>query len=47
MTPQQEYAVGKVAEAFGWDRMTTADIGLLLWSVFRYYVERLRREQHG
>jgi hypothetical protein len=42
MTSEQERAVAKVAKAFGWDEMTTGDIDLMLWALFRYYAARLK-----
>lgn len=41
-TPEQDYAIQKVAEAEGWDKRSTYEVGLLLWAIFRYYVWRLR-----
>jgi hypothetical protein len=42
MTAKQRTAVQKVAIAYEWHEMSTNDLGLLLWCLFRYYVMRLR-----
>jgi hypothetical protein len=34
-------AIEAVATSFGWDKMSTHDLGLLLWALFRYYAGRL------
>jgi hypothetical protein len=41
ITKDQQNALDVVVKAFGWDHMSTADIGLMLWSAFHYYVRRL------
>jgi len=41
MTAEQKTAIQKVAVSYGWHEMTTSDLGLLLWCLFRYYVMRL------
>jgi hypothetical protein len=43
-TKEQASAVAKVAEAFGWDSMSTDDVRLMLWALFRYYTARLGRK---
>ena len=41
MTREQEkHGVQAVAEAFGWDKESTHDLGLMLWALFRYYAWR-------
>lgn len=42
LTIEQLMAIEAVSKAQGWDRKTTADIRLLLWCLFHYYVRRLR-----
>lgn len=41
MTKDQRTAVICVAESEGWNNRTLREVGLLLWSLFRYYVIRL------
>ena len=43
-TPQQESAASHVIKAFGWDKETTHNLGLLLWVLFRYYAQRAAAE---
>ena len=38
----QMKAVEAVAAAYGWDAEPTDRLRLLLWSLFHYYVRRLR-----
>lgn len=40
-------AVMRVAESEGWDKRTLHEVGLLLWSLFRYYVIRLKPLKDG
>lgn len=43
MTREQEKScVQSVAEAFGWDKESTHNLGLMLWALFRYYAWRHR-----
>lgn len=39
ITPTQHAAIQKVAEAFGWDKMSDDDLFLLVWSAFHYWVK--------
>ncbi|HXA24422.1 MAG TPA: hypothetical protein VNW90_19215 [Acetobacteraceae bacterium] len=41
MTGDIRAAIVRVAESEGWDKRTLPEVGLLLWSLFRYYVIRL------
>lgn len=38
-------AVMRMAETEGWDKRTLREVGLLLWSLFRYYAIRAGAEQ--
>lgn len=42
LTAEQEDALAKVARAFGWDKWSVNEVGLLLWCAFHYYVRRLK-----
>lgn len=35
-------AIENLAKAYEWDRMPIDDLGVLLWSLFQYYVRRLK-----
>lgn len=39
MTTEQIAALHKVAEAFGWDKMSDDDFFTLVWSAFHYWVK--------
>lgn len=41
LTNGQRDALEKVVQAFGWDRMTVDQLGLMLWAAFHYYIRRL------
>ena len=47
MTKDIRAAVVRVAESEGWNDRALDEVGLLLWSLFRYYVIRLadKREE--
>ena len=42
-TEDQRAGIVKVAKAYGWDRKTNEELGLILWALFHYYVMRRPR----
>jgi len=42
LTPAQKHALDRVAERFGWDKMSVEELGHLVWALFHYYVTRLK-----
>lgn len=45
LTPAHHDALEKLAKAYEWDRMPIDDLGVLLWSLFQYYVRRLSHKK--
>lgn len=41
MTPPDEEAVRAMATIFRWDKMSSEELKLLLWGLFRYFILRL------
>ncbi len=41
---EMKQAIEAVAISFEWNKMSTHDLGLLLWSLFRYYASRFEAE---
>lgn len=41
LNAEQQDAILRVAEAFGWDQLSADQIRLLAWSAFHYYVRRM------
>lgn len=43
LTNEQRAALEHVAQSFGWDRMPTEQVRVILWCAFHYFALRVNR----
>jgi hypothetical protein len=43
LTSEQRAALEQVAKLFGWDKMPTEQVGVIMWCAFHYFASRVKR----
>ena len=43
LTDEQHAALERVAKSFGWDKMPTEQVGVIMWCAFHYFALRVNR----